>query len=515
MKSGRNREHDMSDRPNILVIMSDQHNVNVTGCYGDELVRTPNIDRLAADGMRMERCYTASPICVPARMSFMSGRRPGENQVTDNCDILSSAILTWPERLHEVGYHTALIGRMHFEGPDQWHGFETTLKELRHWRRNRPVRNQEETERVPNWSYWSPRKSIEQLSGSGTTFVQFRDEVVCEKGCEFLRQQVGAARPFAAVIGLYNPHPPYVGRKDLFDYYYDRVSIPDDTLSLMPDYLAEFYSTFRDWENPREIAAADKRRSRAAYYGNVEHVDEQVGHILKVLEETSLLDDTLVIYTTDHGDMLGRFGAWGKCTYYDDAARIPMLARLPGIVPAGSISKRNCNLRDLGNTFCEIAGADKLARSDAVSLWTTFQGGEESAPDCTESEIVLPHSCFGGVEDVACKMYCEGPWKLWCYDMGGQYHFSLFNLAEDPRELQDRIAEPALNERVSGMKEQLMHHWDPARERAAHIARRKNREELNRAWFKTWLHAGYPVPADLDADVDTPYTRSLDNGARF
>jgi choline-sulfatase len=499
----------MSDRPNILVIMSDQHNVKITGCYGDDLVRTPNIDRLAAEGMRMDRCYTASPICVPARMSFMSGRRPSENNVTDNCDILSSAILTWPERLHTAGYHTALIGRMHFEGPDQWHGFETTLEELRHWRGNRPVRNQEETERVPNGSYWSPRTSIEQLSGAGRTFVQFRDEVVCQKGREFLRQQVGAERPFAAVIGLYNPHPPYVGRRDLFDYYYDRVSVPEDTLGLMPDYLGEFYSTFRDWENPRAIDAQDKRRARAAYYSNVEHVDEQVGQILRVLEETALLDDTLVLYTTDHGDMLGRLGAWGKCTFYDDAARIPMIARLPGVVPAGSASRHNCNLRDLGNTFCEIAGAAKLAGSDAVSMWTTLRGGEAQAPNCTESEVVLTRSCFGGVEDVPCKMYCEGPWKLWRYDIGDEHHCSLFNLDEDPDELRDRIDEPALAGLVSTMKARLMQHWDPAHERAAHIARKSDRVELDKAWHKTWQHAGYPVPADLDADVDTPHTRSL------
>ncbi len=496
-------------KTNILVIMSDQHNVKVTGCYGDELVRTPNIDRLAAEGMRFDRCYTPSPVCVPARMSFVSGRRPSENNVIDNPDILSSRIMTWPECLNQAGYHTALIGRMHFEGPDQWHGFETTLEELRHWRGNRPVMNQEETERVPNWSYWSPRRSIEELSGSGRTFVQFRDEVVCEKGCEFLKQQVDADRPFAAVIGLYNPHPPYVGRKDLFDYYHERVDVPDDTLHLMPDYLAEFYSTFRDWENPQEINAEDKRRARAAYYANVEHVDEQVGRILKTLEATGQLDNTLVIYCTDHGDMIGAKGAWGKCTYYDDAARIPMIARLPGVVPAGSVSKRNCNLRDLGSTFCEIAGAEKPRKSDAVSMWTTMQGGDESAPNVTESEIILSKSCFGGAEDVPCKMFMDGPWKMWCYTISGGNHFSLFNMDEDPQELDDRIDDPELSDGIASMKDRLLKKWDPAHELAAFTSRSEDRKEVNNAWFKTWQHAGYPFPDNFDADVDSVHAKSL------
>ncbi|NQZ70195.1 MAG: sulfatase-like hydrolase/transferase, partial [Lentisphaeria bacterium] len=114
----------MSDQPNILIIMSDQHNKHVLGCYGDKIVRTPNLDRLAAQGMRFDNAYTPAPLCVPARMSFMTGRTPTNNQVWGNHGLLDSGIPTWAHVLGLAGYETSLIGRMHFESHDQYHGFE-------------------------------------------------------------------------------------------------------------------------------------------------------------------------------------------------------------------------------------------------------------------------------------------------------------------------------------------------------------------------------------------------------
>jgi len=503
----------VEDRPNILIVMSDQHNARVAGCYGDPIVRTPNMDRLAAQGVRFDRCYCPAPVCVPSRMAFMTGRRPGENGVTSNPDILSSAIMTWPGRLTEAGYHTALIGRMHFEGPDQFHGFETTVTALRHWRGNRPVENQQVTPRVPTWSYWSPRESVIDLSGSGRTFVQFRDEVVTRHGVEFLEDQAKGddERPFAAVVGLYNPHPPYVGRRDLFDYYHDRVEVSDDTLDAMPGYLADYYRTYHNWETPEPIPEDAKRRALAAYYANVEHVDEQLGMVLDALDRTGLAENTLVIYCSDHGDMLGRKGAWGKNMMYDDAARVPMIARLPDADPGNRVSRTCCNLRDLGNTFCNIAGTDALAGSDAPSIQALLHGDDQAVDDRTESEIVEAPTMFGQKHWAAFKMIREGDWKMWCYRIGDDEHYSLFDLEDDPEERNDRIADAAVADRAGDMKHRLVEKWDPDRQIAAARRRRDDRRETDAFWHKVWLPAGYPVPDDLDADVDTPHTRRLKN----
>jgi choline-sulfatase len=480
------------------------------------------MDRLANEGTTFDRCYTPSPVCVPARMSFVSSRRPSENQVTDNPDILSSSIMTWPERLRQYGYHTALIGRMHFQGPDQWHGFETTYEELRHWRDGRPVRHQEATEAVPHGGYWSPRASIEEIAGSGRTFVHHRDEVVCEYGLRFLREQAKAqpaatggassadpARPFAAVIGFYNPHPPYIGPKELFDYYYDKVEVPDDRLSSMPHYLAEYYATFRNWETPRPIEADAKRRALAAYYANTEHVDAQLGKILDVLDETGLAASTLVIYTSDHGDFIGRRGAWSKMAMYDDTARVPFIARMPGTVEAGGRSAHLLNLRDLGNTFCEIAGAPQLAGSDAPSRWGLLTGTGNPGPNETESEIVQAPSPFGQKESSAAKMVIEDEWKLWCYQIGSKRHFSLFNLEDDPEEQNDLSGRGALSPVQERLRKKLLAGWDPELEIRLAARRRADRVELDQSWMADWLHAGHGFPAGYDETVDSPMAAAI------
>jgi len=484
-----------NSRKNILVIMSDQHNFEKTGAYGNEVVRTPTIDRLASEGLRFTGAYTPSPICVPARMSFITGRRPCENNVVDNFDILSSCIPTWPERLTEAGYHTALIGRMHFEGPDQFHGFETTCPELRHWRDTTPVKNQEESPYVPTCSYWSPRESIIDLSGSGRTFVQYRDELVTSRGCEFLRSEAaGGTRPFAAVIGLYNPHPPYVGRPDLFNYYYDKIEVPEETLALMPPYLTEYYGTYRNWEDPEVIDSESKRRALAAYYANCEHMDEQLGLILKTLDETGLSENTLVIYTSDHGDMTGVKGAWGKGSLFEQSARVPMIASLPGEIEAGTNSSHVCNLRSLGNTFCDIAGAEPLEASDAPSLLPVLEGRGDEVPNETESELFQGSGCFGGDDDAYFKMYRQEEWKFWCYHIGERKYFSLFNLKEDPEELHDLIDEPAYTDRVKRMKETLLSNWESGRLMEEADRRQQDRVILNKSWHKKWLHAVIRYP---------------------
>jgi choline-sulfatase len=499
------------DRPNILVVMSDQHAADAMGCAGHPLVRTPHMDRLAEQGSRMTRCYCPSPLCVPSRMSFMTGRRPTENAVVNNFDILSSSIMTWPGRLSEAGYHSALLGRMHFEGPDQFHGFNYTISELRHWSGHRPIENQLETKYVPRWSYWSPRESVIDLSGSGRTFVQFRDEHVTDHACRYLQQQAddASSQPFAAVVGLYNPHPPYVGRRDLFEYYLDRVDPLDETLEAMPSHLAEYYRDFHNWQTPLPIPMDAKRRALAAYLANVEHVDEQLGRVLKKLDDAGLAENTLVIYCSDHGDMLGAKGVWGKDIMYDPAARVPMIARLPGLTPPGSEINQPCNLRDLGNTFCDLAGAEPLAGSDAPSMLPMLRGQSEDHDDQTECELIEGPTHFGQTRWAAFKILIRSHWKLWHTHIDGEDFWSLFDLQHDPEEREDLIDCPDHADLIATMKKRLQHRWSPEAAIAAARPRAENRREVDRHWQAIAQPATYAVPEHLDADVLTLWTQGL------
>lgn len=214
-------------RPNILIIMTDQHSPRQLGCYGDPLMRTPNLDRLAEQGMRFDNTYCPSPLCVPSRMSFMTGRLPSRTGMMLNQSILPSGIPTWAHHLAIAGYETSLIGRMHFEGPDQRHGFV-----------NRPVG--ENSAKHPGASeQGGPRytklpratagqnRQVFEYAGCGPSFYQHQDRVVTDHACEYLRDHADADQPFAALVGYMLPHCPFVGPKDLFEYYFDKVKLPE------------------------------------------------------------------------------------------------------------------------------------------------------------------------------------------------------------------------------------------------------------------------------------------------
>jgi len=488
-----------AEHPNILVIMSDQHSAGRCGCYGDTLVRTPNMDRLAREGTRFDAAYTPSPVCVPARMSFMTGRRPSDIRVMENYDILPSGTPTWAHHLSLAGYETALIGRMHFEGPDQHRGFEYVHPLYLNWNDGHPIDQQVMSEQVPNHCYWAERSSLLH-SGHGTTRVQWHDEDVCEKACEYLAGKADAQdRPFAAVAGFYMPHSPYIGRKDLFEYYLERVGLPEHTEEELPAYLHRFYSDFRTWFDP-PIPDERKRIVRAAYYALCEHTDELVGKLLDTLDRTGLAENTVVVYCSDHGDMAGQMGLWGKIVHYEDSARVPLIVRHPDADLNRGACSRVCNLRDLAATLCDIGGADPLIQTDARSMLALLRDPDATWEDYTESELSnapivrQKHPCTS-------RMIRQGPWKCWGYHINGERFYSLFNLEEDPQECRDLVHDPQHAEIAAELKARLCDGWAPATIEREAMQRRADRGILRRAWKPFASGPPYAIPDHVEQDV--------------
>ena len=360
-------------RHNVLIVMSDQHSKRQLGCYGDELVRTPNLDRLAREGMVLENAYTPSPLCAPARSSFLTSRTPTNNRVWGNHQVLDSGIPTWAHALGAAGYETALMGKMHFIGPDGRHGFEKRpIGEYLAHLPGSPTLGAPVFKKVPTSTTGQVREAIE-LAGYGTTSYQRFDEIVADATCQYLEEKAGSddQRPFAAVVGLLMPHCPFIAPKDLFDYYYDRVDVPQPTeeqLAKEPEPIKRF-KKLRGIDEP--LTEEQIRVARAAYYGMCELLDRQTGRILDTLAGTGQADDTLVVYTTDHGEMAGAHGCWWKSNYYEESVGIPLIARLPGAVPAGARNPAICSTIDLGPTVVEMAAAPALAqvgRSLAVDV---------------------------------------------------------------------------------------------------------------------------------------------------
>lgn len=523
--------------------MTDQHSPHVVGCYGNEIVRTPNIDRLAAEGRRFTQAYCPAPLCVPSRMSFMTGRLPYRNRVWANTHILSSGIPTWAHALGAAGYETALMGKMHFVGSDHRHGFERRL--LGNFIAKHPGTPElggPRWTRFPGATSGQSRVSVETV-GTGTTTYQWFDRRVADAAIGYLReagrtQRTGgaqapgnageagdtrqnvAARPFAAVVGFNLPHCPFIAPKDLFDDYFDRVDVPDDERSAPP--IVKRYRRRRGIEQP-PIPLLQIRRVRAAYFALVEHVDRLIGEVLTALEGAGLADDTLVIYCSDHGEMAGEHGCYWKSTYYEASARVPLLLRVPsGLFPAeapetvearrglppgasryraaGTTESSIVNLLDLAPTICEAADT-ALPDLDGESILGGILGRPRSASSTT-SEL---YDAKGGPPAILSRMIRRGEWKLWADFDGEGLPPVLFNLDADPLESKDLGSDPGYAKIRNDLLAELSDGWNPERVRS-------EAEEASRAYdaIAAYGQAVHPTCAqtlrlpgpDLEADVE-------------
>jgi choline-sulfatase len=504
-------------KKNILLIMSDQHNKKLLGCYGNEIVRTPNLDRLAAEGMTFTDAYCAAPLCVPSRMSFMTGRQPSSNKVWTNSGQLSSEIPCWTHQLSLSGHETTLIGRMHFNGPDQWHGFQ-----------QRPVG--EIGFPIESWGIdklgCSQERSAPLVAGKGTSPYKWYDDRITEATCEYLRTKAAdKSQPFAAVTGFLLPHNPYIGPAELFDYYYDKIDLPEVDEFVEPPDVAIYKAVhgFAEPLDPEQI-----RRARAAYFALCEYTDTRIGHILDCLEATGLAENTVVIYVSDHGDMAGEKGCWTKSCYYDGSAGVPMVIRAPGITEPGSSSSSVVNLYDLPPTLCDLAGAEPMPYIDGHSLVPLLHGDDSAWNNETYSELC--NTTAGNC--IVSRMIRSDDWKLW-YDATNKVAPALFNLKIDPEELNNLAATPESQAKVDELMQKLMTGWEPEMiteavhqeallSSRAHVVFGAENPDLGNSWqntitawwnsmeisFKDWAAMKHPhFPAELDSPYQPPVGR--------
>lgn len=462
----------MSDRPNILVIMSDQHSPHVLGCEGDPVVRTPNLDALAARGVLFENAYCQSPLCVPSRMSFLTARHPSDIEVWTNNGFLPSDTTTFAHSLGAAGYETALIGRMHFVGVDQWHGFEHRLVGSLtpvHLGAGQ-VGLSSELMRATGQN-----RHVLSVTGPGRTAYQVYDEAVAEATADFLKERAGDTdRPFCAVAGFVLPHCPFVCPPEDWEYYKDRVTVPE----IPEGYFETLHPAMRQWMESRgltDVTEEEICRSRAGYYGIVTHLDRQVGVIMDALKKSGLDQDTVVIYTSDHGEMAGEHGMWWKSSFYEGSASVPMIVSCPERWALGERRTEVVSLVDIGPTLVDLAAGDPMPDARGRSLLPLL---ENSASDWS-NEAFSEHYASQGVP--AGRMVRSGPWKLVYYD---GFDPLLFNLDEDPNEFNDRAADPSCASVRERLRARVMEDWSPARmdealqDRGPHLA-------LLGAWYKS------------------------------
>ncbi|TIT42374.1 MAG: choline-sulfatase, partial [Mesorhizobium sp.] len=423
-----------------------------------EFLHVPHLKALAARSARFANNYTASPLCAPGRASFMSGQLPSRTGVYDNAAEFTSSIPTFAHHLRSAGYYTCLSGKMHFVGPDQLHGFEERLT----------------TDIYPADFGWTPdyRKPGERIdwwyhnlgsvTGAGvaetTNQMEYDDEVVflaTQKLYQLSREQDDAdRRPWCLTVSLSHPHDPYVARKQYWDFYENCQALDPETGFIAHDeqdahsqrlYHASDYSAFA-------ITSDQVRRSRRGYFANISYVDDKLGELLDVLGRTRMLDDTVILFCSDHGDMLGERGLWFKMSFFEGSARVPLMIAGKG-VPAGLIEAPVSNL-DVTPTLCDLAGIDMGAIApwtDGQSLLPLANGGQRTAPVLIEYAAEGSYAPLVAIRDGKYKfVHCElDPPQL-------------FDLETDPLErdnLADDLANAAL---VAAFMDKVRARWDMA-----------------------------------------------------
>ena len=445
---------------NLLFILSDEHNKKVLGCAGHPMVKTPNLDVLAARGTRFTSAYTNCPICVPARASFATGRYVHETRCWDNAIAYAGQAPTWGHRLMEQGHHVASIGKLHYrESRPEVNGFDEEILPLH-------IVNgvgdlfgliRDELPRRPGSLKLGPE------AGPGESEYTRYDRSIADETVKWLRHSAPRHRrkPWALYVGFVSPHFPLIAPPQFYEMYAeDKVPWP-----VMYDPAERPRHPFIDamrkclcFDEPFDAPMV--RRAIAAYFGLTSFLDDNVGKILRALEESGLAHNTRIVYSSDHGDNLGARGLWGKSTMYEESAGIPMIMAGPG-VPAGKVCDTPVTLADGFPTFIHALGAKPDARDrdlPGVSLLDIAQG---SAPHRT---ILSEYHAAGAI--TGSYMVRHGQFKYIHYVGMSPM---LFDLKADPHERNDLGQNPAFQAIALECETQLRKIVDP--EAADRLAR--------------------------------------------
>ena len=460
-----------ASRPNILVVMADQVTPFLTAPYGDPVALTPAMDELAGAGVTFDAAYTASPLCAPSRAAFFTGRDASAVGAFDNASLLPADQPTLGHYATNAGYDTVLSGKMHFIGPDQVHGFAHRLTTDVFPAGLDWVPAVDETGRFPAGGharhYADPDPGVREWTQSMT----FDDETQFH-AVQYLHERARqrSDQPFCVVVSYHHPHDPFHVRQE----YWDRYAGADIPIPERPDGIEETYSAMDRWANEaHETAAYDLddpdslRHLRRAYYAALSYVDDKLGELLAVLREHGELENTVVVFTSDHGDMLAEKRMVQKRTFYEWSARVPLIVRLPGARHAGRRIATPVSLVDLLPTLLDLAGvpADARAPLDGASVLPLLTAEDEERSVFSEYHLEKVWA--------PCFMVRRGRFKyLYFHGYGAQ----LFDLEADPGEWHDLSGMPEHAATEAELRALLLDRFDPeqlAAEGAASIPRRQ------------------------------------------
>ena len=437
----------MSDRPNILFLMTDQMQGRVL--EPDHPCQTPNLDRLAARGVRFRRAYTPNAVCSPARASLMTGLLPHNHGVTDviHCvDEDQSNLRTdkphWAQRLREAGYLTGYFGKWHIERTDDLSRFGWDVdggnRSQRYQAKQREVNGRaagKETFLLRKTNDLPPGYRRTPLYGVTTRRPEERRiAVAVELAEEFLREAIGGERPWCCFVSINEPHDPFIAGEESFRRY-DVDAIPlapnvHDNLEGCPGIYRKVAATWAD------LSDRQKREAAACYYALISEIDAMYGRLLSLLERTGVLEKTIVVFTSDHGELLGAHGLYTKnYSGFEEVYNIPLILAGPGIA-RGAVSEARVGLHDLCPTLLELAGLPPIENSDSRSFAPAARDPERESGSYRQGYAEY----FGTRYRLTQRVIWDGDWK-YCHN--GFDFDELYNLKDDPYEMRNLAADPA------------------------------------------------------------------------
>jgi len=465
-------------KPNILIFMVDQLNGTLFPDGPAEWLHAPNLKKLAARSTRFQNAYTASPLCAPGRAAFMSGQLPSQTGVYDNAAEFASSIPTYAHHLRRAGYQTCLSGKMHFVGPDQLHGFEERLT----------------TDVYPPDFGWTPdyRKPGERIewwyhnlgsvTGAGvaeiTNQLEYDDEVAYHAVRKVYDLGRGHdPRPWALTVSFTHPHDPYVARKKYWDLYEDCKYLQPEVKPIpYEDQDAHSKRIFdaNDWRS-YDLSDEMVARSRRAYFANISYLDDKIGEVMAALEATR--QEAIILFVSDHGDMLGERGLWFKMSFYEGSSRVPMMIAAPSMNP-GLVTAPVSNI-DVCPTLCDLAGVsmeEVMPWTSGQSLVPLGQGGDRSDPVAMEYAAEASYAPMVSLR--------TGKWK---YNRCTLDPDQLFDLEADPHELTNLAGVAAHAGTLAQLQAEAEARWDLAAFDAA------VRESQARRWvvYEALRQGGY------------------------
>jgi choline-sulfatase len=444
-------------RPNILLIMADQLTAKALPMYGHKIVKAPNLERLAERSAVFTNAYCNFPICAPSRYSMLSGRFAHSIGAFDNASEFAASTPTIAHYFDNLGYRTTLCGKMHFVGPDQLHGYQERLITDIYpadfaW--------------VPDWKEGptnaptgiSMRAVVEAGECLRSLQIDYDDET------EFLAQQklYDLARraekdPFFLTVSFSHPHSPFTALSE----HWHRYRHEDIDLPAVPPIPLEKLDTHSRWlyyshgRDRTEVKTEHVLNARHAYYGMISYIDDKVGRLLQILESTGLADNTIVVFISDHGEMLGERGMWYKQAFFEGSTRVPLLISGPGIGKDRAIGSV-VSLIDLFPTLLDLATDGRSPQVagaiDGNSLAPLIHGDSKNWSDMAICEYSDMGVC------APCRMIRKESLK---YSYTHGFETLLFDLEEDPLELLNLSGNPAYREQERQLRERLLADWNP------------------------------------------------------